>query len=422
MSRLWLRAEYLNGQEAADDFHALISAMKKVLKGKWVMNGISKGGATTAIQQALHPEDFNLFMPYAGPLMDGMADTGPMRHTLDVAWSDEMREYMRDLKRYALLTPEVFEIFKDWHSYYRPGYSDEYWKNQFLGNVHMIDCDVHAYTSRADAKKIIDRNKQLIEQLTAKGVDKNELITLLFYYNELKGEEAWKNELSSAAGVKRRSVQGRFVPEKVELERRLPLPSDFSQKMWNRDGSQPYYYQALREHGYYGPDFRMLLTEDDEQEAAEEMNRIWAKRTKNYIVSSSSYLRTVEYDPTLRQKTWEATLHNKAPMIYIYGQDDYWTGSGVPDDMVNGTETFKYILSAQNHNVKITNATAAERTELWNKVDLMLKIVPTDIEEVTTDTCVDASHPRAIYNLRGQRVASPRSGEMYIVDGMKRVW
>jgi len=36
--------------------------LKKVLKGKWVMSGVSKGGITTLLQHAFYPEDMDVFV------------------------------------------------------------------------------------------------------------------------------------------------------------------------------------------------------------------------------------------------------------------------------------------------------------------------------------------------------------------------
>ncbi len=414
----WLKVDYLNAEEAAADFHALIDAMKKKFTGKWVMNGISKGGATTAIQQAYYPEDFDLYVPYAGPLMDGLTDQNLMRHYTKYAWDENLRNRVLDLQRYALLTPAVFNNFKDWMSYWYPGYTTNYWKAYFASAVALIDTEYHAYTERSVIKSVLDKNDELLEQLVAKGHDKDELICLLFYNSNISGEGAWSDYISNNAKVR----QGSNMPGKRELRHDLLLPLKFTESNWTQSDMEPYYYMALHEHGYFAPDFTCILYNPSEKAQAEELNRIWKENKVNFIVSSSPYMKNVMYDPSVREKAWNATLHNSHPMIYLYGQDDLWTGGGVPDSLVNNTETFKYILEAQNHNVCITAATQAERSELWDKIDYLLNIIPSDIEEVEEAMTSSAIHPRTIYNLQGQKIATPVSGKIYIVDGMKRVW
>ena len=63
----WTNLDDLRAEEAAEDFHNLVVALKKVLKGKWVMSGVSKGGITTLLQHTFHPEDMDIYVPYSAP-------------------------------------------------------------------------------------------------------------------------------------------------------------------------------------------------------------------------------------------------------------------------------------------------------------------------------------------------------------------
>ena len=55
------------GHRVTEDFHNLFGALKKVLKGKWVMSGVSKGGITTLLQHTFYPNDMDIYVPYSAP-------------------------------------------------------------------------------------------------------------------------------------------------------------------------------------------------------------------------------------------------------------------------------------------------------------------------------------------------------------------
>lgn len=67
--------EYLNTKNAAEDLHAIVSALKTFFKGKWVAQGASKGGLTANLFCYYHPEDVDVTMPYVAPLCNAQADT-----------------------------------------------------------------------------------------------------------------------------------------------------------------------------------------------------------------------------------------------------------------------------------------------------------------------------------------------------------
>ena len=69
---LW---QYLTIENAAEDFHALITKLSTIFPGKRMMTGASKGGFTTNVQAYKHPEDADLFLPFCAPLCNSTADT-----------------------------------------------------------------------------------------------------------------------------------------------------------------------------------------------------------------------------------------------------------------------------------------------------------------------------------------------------------
>ena len=66
---------YLNTKQAADDAHDIVRQLKRVLDGKWVSTGMSKGGMTTELFAYYHPGDMDLYLPYVAPFCNSFADT-----------------------------------------------------------------------------------------------------------------------------------------------------------------------------------------------------------------------------------------------------------------------------------------------------------------------------------------------------------
>ena len=67
--------EYLTVENAAEDFHAIISLVRSLLPGKAVMTGVSKGGFTTNFQAYKYPLDADLFIPFCAPLCSSDSDS-----------------------------------------------------------------------------------------------------------------------------------------------------------------------------------------------------------------------------------------------------------------------------------------------------------------------------------------------------------
>ncbi len=59
--------EYLTAENAAADFHHIITEFKKILSGKWIFTGGSKGGQLTMFHSHFYPDDCAVYMPFVAP-------------------------------------------------------------------------------------------------------------------------------------------------------------------------------------------------------------------------------------------------------------------------------------------------------------------------------------------------------------------
>ncbi len=60
--------EFLTVKNAADDMHAIVSALKPLYPGKWVSTGASKGGQTSLFYKCYYPDDVDATVAYVAPI------------------------------------------------------------------------------------------------------------------------------------------------------------------------------------------------------------------------------------------------------------------------------------------------------------------------------------------------------------------
>ena len=66
--------KYLKNDAAAEDYHAIVTKLKKIYKKKWLSTGISKGGETVMIYKSKYPNDIDIAVPYVAPLINTQQD------------------------------------------------------------------------------------------------------------------------------------------------------------------------------------------------------------------------------------------------------------------------------------------------------------------------------------------------------------
>jgi len=66
--------KYLTIKNAADDMHEIVTAFKKLYKGKWIATGASKGGQTALFFKCYYPDDVDATVSYVAPINIGQED------------------------------------------------------------------------------------------------------------------------------------------------------------------------------------------------------------------------------------------------------------------------------------------------------------------------------------------------------------
>jgi len=98
--------QYLKNDQAIEDYHKLVTKLKRLYTGKWIATGISKGGETVLIYKSKYPWDVEVAVPYVAPLINGQEDTRTEAHIKTVG-SDVCRAKIKEFQRAVLKNREA---------------------------------------------------------------------------------------------------------------------------------------------------------------------------------------------------------------------------------------------------------------------------------------------------------------------------
>ncbi|WP_372745171.1 S28 family serine protease [Lutibacter sp.] len=98
--------EYLKNDQAVEDYHKIVSKLKRLYSGKWVSTGISKGGETVLIYKSKYPWDVEVAVPYVAPLINTQEDSRTQQH-INTAGSQECRNKISNFQKLLLQNREA---------------------------------------------------------------------------------------------------------------------------------------------------------------------------------------------------------------------------------------------------------------------------------------------------------------------------
>lgn len=104
--------EYLKNDQAIEDYHFIVTKLRRLYEGKWISTGISKGGETVLIYKSKYPWDVEVAVPYVAPLINTQEDPKTEEH-INTVGSDECRVKITEFQRTVLENREgVIEEIK----------------------------------------------------------------------------------------------------------------------------------------------------------------------------------------------------------------------------------------------------------------------------------------------------------------------
>ena len=338
----WTTLDDLRAEEAAADFHNLFDALKKVLKGKYVMSGVSKGGIATLLQHRFYPNDMDIFVPYSAPFFNTDRDTVLQKYYFNTGWSKEFRDMYTTIRRNGIYYKnKIFPPYLKMNSECKTqaAIDSTYW--HYLADVASFGFRDHAYSDTLSIRRQMTRNDSIMR---AKGVELYGDTVYAYLFSkgvfDMIGFPAWIDTL-------RKYPEKQQVPVLPRRSNRLD-PFGVTEHDWWVDDSiegAAYQYQSKCELGYFDLRFDEIL---EDPVSAQNFNQFWKDTIGCARDLWSPYFRDRQFNRSLYDETMAATKNATTPIVLIYGLDDSWTGGAVKDEFI-GSSVHKFILPAQNH-------------------------------------------------------------------------
>ena len=346
----WTRLDDLRAEEAAADFHNLFEALKKVLKGKYVMSGVSKGGTTTLLQHRFYPEDMDIYMPYSAPFFDTDRDLEMQKYFYTTGWNKEYLDMFMNMRVEAINNNEhIYPIYAKMHGGAPTQGKADTLFCYYLYDVANFGYYEHTYSDTSTIRWTLGYNDSIMR---AKGV--SPYCDTVYAYM-LEKQRFSLSDFSEWLDTLRKYPDPKQAPART-LRHIAARPFGITEKEWWTDTvrGQAYEYQCRHELGYYDYRFDQII---EDPAALKTFNDFWVQHAGTVRDLCAPFFSTVTFDPTLYNETMAATQNATRPIVFIYGQDDSWTGAAVKDRFVNGTNVRKFILPAQNHMVTFSSNT-----------------------------------------------------------------
>lgn len=299
---------YLTSEQASADLHDIYGAFKPAFRGKWVSSGVSKGGITSAMYARFYPDDMDLYLPFCAPFCKSLNDDSIGKWVSDGVATAEVREAMvrfikmalrmqGDLCDEALSREEFKTASRDALAVMMPVYVI----NTFFNRL--------AYTP----------------------VGK--------WYPEIPGGESSAAEVLDF--ILGKDNAGARQQERLKMDLTVALTKS------GEDGAQvsanPYMPQARRELGYFSFDLAPFREEVEAGLVNEAHTRFGDS------LGTPAERAAITYSDTLMVNFLGKFLpRTGAKMIFVYGQDDYWTGAGVRDNCGN-PNIERFLVRDSNH-------------------------------------------------------------------------
>jgi hypothetical protein len=277
---------FLTVQNAAADHHHIIEVLKNIYDKKWVSTGISKGGQTTIYHRYFYPEDVDISVPYVAPLNFSIEEQRVYMF-LDSVGSEECRERIFDFQ---------VELMKN-KKKYLPAFENLAEKENLtyrMGLEKAYDLTVFEYPFA-----FWQWGSFSCEEIPDSFDNPQEII----------------GHLDAVAGIDWISNQG------IEV-------------------MFPFFYQALREIGFYGYDITPF--------------KEWTSYKQNPVFTFTlPEGMTVVYEPDIMRQVDYFVRHEAKNMFFIYGEYDPWSAPAV--ELTYHTNSIKVVKPAGSHRTRINN-------------------------------------------------------------------
>ncbi len=298
--------DYMTVDNSLADYHHVRQVFGQLFKGKWISTGISKGGQTTMFYRATYPDDVDVSVSYVAPLNRAVEDGRHEKFLAKKVGTKEERKVIRQAMQE--LMRRKTELMKLFHAYCE---ENDY---QFL----MSEEDVYDYC-------VLEFPFALWQWGTP--------VSSIPELTSDEDDEVWFDCLM-----------------KVSSPDYFAYPSQY----------MPFDVQAAKELGYYGYSLKPI--------------KKWTslKSTKGYLKKMwlPDSLRKYDFDPALYKRTVKYLKKEDPKHIFIYGEIDPWSSSGVCTwlNCKKKKNMRVYVQPRGSHKARINTMPERMKTEIINRL------------------------------------------------------
>lgn len=298
--------DYMTVDNSLADYHHVRQVFGQLFKGKWISTGISKGGQTTMFYRATYPDDVDVSVSYVAPLNRAVEDGRHEKFLAKKVGTKEERKVIRQAMQELMRRKP--ELMKLFHAYCE---ENDY---QFL----MSEEDVYDYC-------VLEFPFALWQWGTP--------VSSIPELTSDEDDEVWFDCLM-----------------KVSSPDYFAYPSQY----------MPFDVQAVKELGYYGYSLKPI--------------KKWTslKSTKGYLKKMwlPDSLRKYDFDPALYKRTVKYLKKEDPKHIFIYGEIDPWSSSGVCTwlNCKKKKNMRVYVQPRGSHKARINNMPERMKTEIINRL------------------------------------------------------
>lgn len=298
--------DYMTVDNSLADYHHVRQVFGQLFKGKWISTGISKGGQTTMFYRATYPDDVDVSVSYVAPLNRAVEDGRHEKFLAKKVGTKDERKVIRQAMQELMRRKP--ELMKLFHTYCEE-------KNyHFL----MPEEDIYDYC-------VLEFPFAFWQWGTP--------VSSMPKLTSDEDNETWFDYLM-----------------KVSSPDYFAYPSHY----------MPFDVQAAKELGYYGYSLKPI--------------KKWTslKSTKGYLKKMwlPDSLRKYDFDPTLYKRTVKYLKKEDPKHIFIYGEIDPWSSSGVCTWLnCNKKKNMRvYVQPRGSHRARISNMPERMKTDIINRL------------------------------------------------------
>lgn len=346
------------------DLHALVTALKDTgdFQGKWISTGTSKDGILTSFYAFQYPNDVDVYLPFCAPFFTEQDSLSVGQYIANVSGANDKKTENDD----KTVNDYVWDCLK-----------------QYLSNPTAMSL-VEDYARKEEKKAFENQNSQYVKLNMVQGffdaafvlfsyVNVNSWSDIIPLYENLKTQLevyaqcfylfARTDTNNMGKNIKKiREIMFPGTPERCISNKILSLPYVLPDDQLD----EIYCVQAAMELGYFLYDYSQLselLTKDDIK---------YLNSATTIKIYNTNY--GVTYDNGAFTRGFFDFLGNnaektKCKMIFVYGDNDPWTGAAIPDNYVDNTYIKKLLIRKGVHSPQLNDENSYSKEDRQKVID-----------------------------------------------------